>query len=93
MERFDRDCQDPALKQIIREDQALGRQVKVQGVPAVFINGKKIKFNSSEEFFTAIEAALIGPGEATGTGAAEEPEITGKPGVTTIGNNRPEIEH
>ena len=58
MEAFDRDSKDPALKDIIRQDMALGKTLKVRGVPALFINGKGVKNRSLTALSSMVEEEL-----------------------------------
>jgi protein-disulfide isomerase len=60
-ERFKARMNDPALKNLIRQDLEEGNAAGVTGTPTVFINGKKYQGQRSlEGFKQAIEAALAG---------------------------------
>ena len=58
MNKFDKAIQDPALKKMITRDMKLGRQVKVRGVPALFINGKLAKQRSLQDLSRMVQRAL-----------------------------------
>ena len=51
-------AEDPALKDIIRQDMALGKTLKVRGVPALFINGKGVKNRSLTALSSMVEEEL-----------------------------------
>jgi protein-disulfide isomerase len=40
MERFNRDMKDPSIQELVARDMEDGRQVGIEGVPTIFINGK-----------------------------------------------------
>jgi len=58
MQIFENDSKNPVLKSIINRDTTIGRQVKVRGVPAIFINGKRSKQRSLEYLSEMIEKEL-----------------------------------
>jgi protein-disulfide isomerase len=58
MEEFHKDYNDPSNMKIISQDINLGRQVKVRGVPALFINGKSVKNRSLSALSQMVEQAL-----------------------------------
>jgi len=58
MTKFDKAYQDPALKKMISRDMKLGRQVKVRGVPALFINGKLAKKRSLQDLTRMVQREL-----------------------------------
>ena len=43
MAQFDKDYKDPAFEKIINSDYQVGRNAKVRGVPAIYVNGKPAK--------------------------------------------------
>lgn len=53
MARFAADREDPALEQIVAEDEALARQVGVDGTPASFVNGRFLGGAQPAEAFDA----------------------------------------
>lgn len=59
MEQFEEDLEDSAIQDRIDTDYREGRQVGVQGVPSVFINGEKIQSPGSvEDYRSLIESYL-----------------------------------
>jgi len=58
MARFNRDLKDPAIAALIDRDLSNGRQVKVQGTPSIFVNGKLLNQRSLQGFQQVIEAEL-----------------------------------
>jgi protein-disulfide isomerase len=46
MKAFDTAYNDPSFKKTIKQDLSLGRKLKVRGVPALFINGRRVKDRS-----------------------------------------------
>lgn len=58
LERFKRDIGDPAIQRVILRDMNEGRQAGVQGIPAVFINGKLLKSRTPQGFQQMIQAEL-----------------------------------
>ena len=55
MNQFNEDVNDPAIRDIIKNDYQLGIKVGVRGVPAVFINGKQFRGRSVEDYQAAID--------------------------------------
>ena len=58
VEKFEKDKADPALQQIILQDVNAARQVKVRGVPALYINGRLVKNRSPNAMSLMIEKEL-----------------------------------
>ena len=58
MERFERDMKDPAIQKIIIRDMREGQKAGVRGIPALFINGKRMKNRSLETMEAKIQAEL-----------------------------------
>ncbi len=58
MVEFNRDMVSPATNMLIKRDIRNGREVGIRGIPAVFINGKKLKKRTPEGFQEMIEAEL-----------------------------------
>lgn len=54
LDRFSADLQDPALAQIVDEDEALARELKVSGTPASFVNGRFVSGAQPAESFDAL---------------------------------------
>ena len=53
--RFEADMQDPLILQKITEDYEEGKGIGVTGIPAIFINGKRVKNRSLESLKDVIE--------------------------------------
>jgi protein-disulfide isomerase len=58
LEPFKKDIQDPAIQRLILRDMNEGRQAKVRGIPAVYINGKFLKSRSPQGFDEMIQSEL-----------------------------------
>ncbi|MCP4681993.1 MAG: thioredoxin domain-containing protein [Desulfobacterales bacterium] len=58
MKKFEEDYKDPSLNKIVTADVGLSRQVKVRGVPALFINGRAVKDRSLNALSKAVEKEL-----------------------------------
>jgi len=58
MKKFNKDINDASLRSIINADMKLGRQVKVRGVPAIFINGTPARARSLDAFAAMVEEEL-----------------------------------
>lgn len=58
VERFDADMAAADIDAELRDDVALGRDVKVSGTPTFFVQGKRVGTRSFEGFKAMIEAAL-----------------------------------
>jgi protein-disulfide isomerase len=54
MERWEADRADPAIEQMIAEDEALARQLGVSGTPASFVNGMFVSGAQPAEAFDAV---------------------------------------
>ena len=59
MEKFARDQNTPAFKNIIFRDLQNGRAAGVGGTPTLFINGKRVKSRSLQNLSAMIEKELI----------------------------------
>ncbi len=58
MEKFTKDMKSSAIESLITRDMRNGREVRVRGTPAVFVNGKILKNRSLRGFYQMIEAEL-----------------------------------
>jgi protein-disulfide isomerase len=58
LERFNKDMNDPLIQRLIYRDVKEGRDAGIQGIPAVFINGKLLKNTSGPVFQRMIDAEL-----------------------------------
>jgi protein-disulfide isomerase len=58
METFNKDYNDPSLKNQVRGDLRLGSSVGVRGVPGVYINGRVVKGSSLQGFSRIVEQEL-----------------------------------
>lgn len=58
LEQFDTDIKDPAIRQMIQQDYQEGVQNGVKGIPSVYINGKKMRTRSLDDFQIAIDKEL-----------------------------------
>jgi protein-disulfide isomerase len=58
MPKYEKDLPGPDLKEILDQDLQAGKQVRVRGVPAVFINGVKEKGRSLEAYSQMVEEEL-----------------------------------
>lgn len=56
--QFEKDRQDPLLLEQVRHDFNEGIQAGVRGVPAVFVNGRKLKDRSLKKFQALIDKEL-----------------------------------
>lgn len=56
--QFEKDRKDPLLLEQVRHDFNEGIQAGVRGVPAVFVNGRKLKDRSLKEFQALIDKEL-----------------------------------
>jgi protein-disulfide isomerase len=58
MARFDKDKKDPAFQKLIVRDTKEARRAGVRGIPAVYINGKRLQSRSLKGFQRMIDAEL-----------------------------------
>ena len=58
MGRFNKAMQDPSIKKLIARDITEGQQAGIEGIPAVFINGKFLQRISMQDIEDLIEAEL-----------------------------------
>jgi len=58
MERFNSAMKDPSIQKLIARDMEEGRQAGVEGIPAIFINGRLPKEASLQGIEALIEAEL-----------------------------------
>jgi len=58
MEKFNREMKDPSLQKLIARDIADGRGAGVEGIPALFVNGKLPPEGSLQGLEDLIEAEL-----------------------------------
>ena len=56
MPRFEADMQDPEILRKINEDYEEGKSIGVTGIPAIFINGRRVKNRSLESLKGMIES-------------------------------------
>lgn len=56
MPRFEADMRDPAILRKIAEDYEEGKSIGITGIPALFINGKRVKNRSLESLKDMIES-------------------------------------
>jgi len=59
MERFNDAVKDPAIQKLIARDMEEGKEAGVEGIPAVFVNGKLPKESSLQGIEALIEAELM----------------------------------
>ena len=50
VERLNKDMKDPAFQKLIIRDVKNGREIGVGGIPAVFVNGKRLKNRNLQGF-------------------------------------------
>lgn len=58
MQKFESDMKNPVYNSMVSRDSSIASQVKVRGVPAIFVNGKRSKKNSLENLSEMIEKEL-----------------------------------
>jgi len=58
VERLNQDMKDPALQRLIIRDVKNGREIGVRGIPAVFVNGKRLMNRTLQGFEQMIVAEL-----------------------------------
>lgn len=58
MNTFEADYMNPFLKKMIEKDVDLGRELKVRGVPALFLNGRPVKNRSLDNLSNMVEREL-----------------------------------
>jgi protein-disulfide isomerase len=58
LERYEIDIKDPAIRQMIQQDYQEGVQNGVKGIPSVYLNGKKMRRRSLNDFQIAIDKEL-----------------------------------
>ena len=58
LESFNKDMQDPAFQRLIIRDVKNGREIGVSGIPAVFVNGKRLKNRNFHGFEQRIISEL-----------------------------------
>ena len=58
MEQFNSAMKDPSIQKLIARDMEEGRQAGVEGIPAIFVNGKLPKEGSIQGIEALIEAEL-----------------------------------
>jgi len=63
---FEKSMQDIGLKEKIRQDIREGRKAGVRGTPTVFINGKRFRSRTLQEFQAAIDSELHKLGKKDG---------------------------
>ena len=55
MARFNRDRNDPVLQKLIMRDADEARRAGIRGIPAIFINGKRLRARSLKAFQEMID--------------------------------------
>ena len=58
MEQFNRAMKDPSIRKLIARDIKEGKQAGIEGIPAVFINGKFLQRISLQDIEDLIETEL-----------------------------------
>ena len=58
MQKFGKDYSDPSLNKTIDQDISLGNQLKVRGVPTLFVNGRSVKKRSLSDLSQMVEQEL-----------------------------------
>ena len=58
MERFNRDMKNPELQRLVIRDTQDGQRAGVFGIPAIFVNGKRLKNQSLQGFVEMIKTEL-----------------------------------
>ena len=58
LEQFETDIKDPAIRQMVQQDYQEGLQNGVKGIPTVYINGKRLRARSLNDFQIAIDKEL-----------------------------------
>lgn len=60
MAQFNKDMNAPEIRQMIEKDLMDAQKAGVTGTPTIFINGKKLKNRSMQDFQTMIDQELKG---------------------------------
>lgn len=71
MEQWRRDMDDPAIEQMIAEDEALAKELGVRGTPGTFVNGMFVSGAQPAEAFDAVIEQERASGGASTPAAAE----------------------
>jgi protein-disulfide isomerase len=58
MARFDKDKNDPAFQKLIVRDTKEARRAGIRGIPAIYINGKRLQARSLKAFEQMIDLEL-----------------------------------
>jgi protein-disulfide isomerase len=58
IEQLQKDMEDPAIKKLMFSDIMDGRKADVQSVPSMFLNGKYLQIQSTQELYQMIEEEL-----------------------------------
>jgi protein-disulfide isomerase len=58
MEEYEKDKNDPAIRQKVNQDFSDGRQAGVRGTPTIFVNGIRLRDRSLKGFEAAIDKQL-----------------------------------
>ena len=56
--KFDRDMRSAAVQDLINRDMSEADKASVEGTPAIFINGKALRFGGDAELTLAVEREL-----------------------------------
>ena len=57
-EKFDKDINDPKLKDKINRDVAAGNSLGVNATPTFFLNGKKLNISSFDDLENSVKAEI-----------------------------------
>jgi protein-disulfide isomerase len=75
MEKFDADMQSPEIQGVIQRDIQEGLNAGIAGIPAVFVNGKRLDHPTLQEFQLMIDAELNNKsGPYAGAGSSKPPK-------------------
>lgn len=56
--KLEKDAEDPSVQEIVNQDVNAGQMAKVRGVPAMFINGRRVKERSLDALSAMVEEEL-----------------------------------
>jgi protein-disulfide isomerase len=90
VQRMHADMQDPATQAMIDKDHKLGEDLKIEGTPSIYINGRQ--YDGRQEFgeWVDLELQTMGKtpspptsGAAPGTSSSAAPATSGKPATSS----------
>lgn len=55
---FDKDSNDPVIKDILKQDMSMGARLQIRGVPSLYINGLPVKNRSLDALSSMVEQEL-----------------------------------